>query len=562
MKCLVSLLILTLAVMPVAAQSSNPADLAAQVQRLAAQMEAQQKQIEQLQRSQNELLEQLRAERAKSTTPTAATAVAAPTNLPAAAAPTNEPAAAVETASAPAQTGTPAPYEHGIALGDKVRLGGYGSVRFEANDVASGNNIPGGSGAGFTFRRFVLTTDAKPASRLRIYSELEFERLLEIESEKAAERGPGTIGFKQTIEGNPGGAIELEQMWGQYNFAENHGLRAGVVLVPVGRFNILHDDDYWDIPRRTLTDRDGPVLPVKSAWRDLGAGFVGSFNVGKSGKLDYQVYGLNGAALDFNLEKVVNSSAGTPGTAEVVTNSEAQLTTGFFDGSKSAEAVSWRVAYSPTLAGEFAFSGYHGKYAPTFLTNHEALTSLAFDHKWKYKNFESEGEFVYSTFGQIQNVIKDFALAVTNDTNSTAASNNGGADTTATVSFELANLARSKYGVWNDFKYHARPKWLKKSFLGKDFEDPQIIPIFRYERVWLNRLTDGITITNSTVTELAQENLQQDRFTFGVSYRPSLQFAMQAAYEHNRKLDGSRLVFPEVDQKSTNGVILGMSFAF
>ncbi len=453
----------------------------------------------------------------------------------------------------------------GINIFDRVRVGGYGSMRFETNDVATGNNVPGGSAGGFTFRRLVLTTDARPAPRLRVYSEIEFERLFEIEAEKGTERAPGETAFKQTLEGNAGGEISIEQVWGQFNFAENHGLRAGVVLVPVGRFNLLHDDDYWDVPRRTLTDRDGPVLPVKSAWRDLGAGIVGAFNVGRSGKLDYQFYGLSGAALDFNIEQELVTTAGEPGTAELVLNSEMQLTSGFFDGSKSATAFAWRAAYSPVLNGEFAFSGYHGKYAPSFVSFREALTTFAYDHKWRWKGFETEAEAVYTSLGNLNNVLAGFGQAVFNSVNSTAPSSGEGGITTATVEMELANLSRRRYGFWTDFKYHARPKWLKESFLGKSFEDPQIIPILRYERVWLNGVTDNVEVSSfgsTTDISFTQEDLEQDRFTLGLSYRPSPQFTMQAAYEHNRRIRGSRLIFPKVDQDATNGLVLGMAFAF
>ena len=38
--------------------------------------------------------------------------------------------------------------------------------------------------------------------------------------------------------------ISLEQAWGQFDFAAKHGVRAGIVLPPLGRFNILHDDDW------------------------------------------------------------------------------------------------------------------------------------------------------------------------------------------------------------------------------------------------------------------------------------------------------------------------------
>jgi hypothetical protein len=386
--------------------------------------------------------------------------------------------------------------------------------------------------------------------------------LLEIETEKSSFRAPGELTFKQTMEGNPGGAIELEQAWGQYDFARNHGFRGGIMLVPVGRFNLLHDDDYWDIPRRTLTDRDGPVLPVKSAWRDLGAGFVGSFNVGKTGKLDYQLMALNGASLDFNVEHELVTKSGSPGASEAVLNSELQLSSGFFDGSKSTSAFAWRTSYSPNLHGEFAFSGYHGSYNPTFLNFGESLTSLAYDHKWRYKNFETEGEFVYTSLGHLDRVLNSFAVTAFNTANTTAPSSSSGGLTTATVETELANMSRDRVGFWSDFKYHARPKWLKKSFLGSSFEDPQVIPIVRYERIWLNRLTDNIEVANGVVTGLNQEDLQQDRWTAGVSYRPALQFAIQAAFEHNRKINGSRLIFPAVDQDSTNGLVLGMSFAF
>ena len=547
MKVLLPALLLLVSV-SASAQQQDAQQLSSQVDRLAALVEQQQKQIEQLQKSQTELMQELHSQKSPASTPVAAA-------LPAAAEPASDPAPAQDSAYS-------APKERAIAFGDRVRIGGYGSMRYETNNVKAGNNIPGGSANGFTFRRLVLTTDAKPASRLRIYSEVEFERLLEIESEKSAFAVPGELTFKQTTEGNPGGSIELEQAWGQYDFAKSHGFRGGIMLVPVGRFNLLHDDDYWDIPRRTLTDRDGPVLPVKSAWRDLGAGFVGSWNVGKTGKFDYQVMALNGASLDFNVEHELSTKSGSPGESELVLNSELKLSSGFFDGSRSTSAFAWRAAYSPNLNGEFAFSGYHGTYNPSFMNFGESLTSLAYDHKWKYKNFETEGEFVYTSLGHLDRVLNSFAVTAFNSANSTTPSSSTGGLTTATVETELANLSRDRYGVWSDFKYHARPKWLKKSFLGSSFEDPQLIPIVRYERIWLNRVTDDIEVTNGAVSGLNQQDLQQDRFTAGISYRPALQFAIQAAFEHNRRISGTHLIFPNVDQDSTNGLILGMSFAF
>ena len=260
------------------------------------------------------------------------------------------------TAPAPAEQlqGEPQPQTAGGKnwLADHIIVGGYGSMRFEANNVTGDHFIPGGSAKGFTFRRFVLTTDARITNRLRVHTETEFERLFGIEVEKGATATAGGLQLRQGVEGNNGGEISIEQAWGQYNFAENHGLRAGVVLPPLGRFNILHDDDYWDLPRRTLVDRDGPVTPVKTAWRELGAGLVGAFNLGGARRLDYQLYVLNGVTIDSNLESAAQS--GRLGSGKVRLEGEFGLSSGAFDGSQSARAVAWRAAFSPTLAGEVA----------------------------------------------------------------------------------------------------------------------------------------------------------------------------------------------------------------
>ena len=80
------------------------------------------------------------------------------------------------------------------------------------------------------------------------------------------------MAFKEELEGGNGGEISIEQMWGQFKFGDAFSVRFGQILPPVGRFNINHDDDRWDIPRRTLVDRNVPVLPVKAAWTELGVG--------------------------------------------------------------------------------------------------------------------------------------------------------------------------------------------------------------------------------------------------------------------------------------------------
>ena len=60
----------------------------------------------------------------------------------------------------------------------------------------------------------------------------------------------------------------------QYDVNDWLNLRAGNVLVPLGRFNINHDDNRWDIPRRSLVPR---VLPSTLTRSRLG--FFGSTKI-------------------------------------------------------------------------------------------------------------------------------------------------------------------------------------------------------------------------------------------------------------------------------------------
>ncbi len=130
------------------------------------------------------------------------------------------------------------------------------------------------------------------------------------------------------------------------------------------------------------------------------------------------------------------------------------------------------------------------------------------------------------------------------------------------VEFELGSLARTRYGFWTDFKYHWRPAWLKRTFLGRPFEDPHFIPIFRYDRIWLNRNLAELSFSNGIVTELETGDLEQDRASLGLSYRPVRNFAMQFVYERNRRVNGEVLIFPRVKTNATNGLVTGMVFSF
>ena len=207
----------------------------------------------------------------------------------------------------------------------------------------------------------MLATDISPNDRLKAYAEIEFERFGNIEVEKAVERTANGAAFKEELEGGDGSEISIEQMWGQVQV--QRAVLSALRPDPAAARPVQHHTTTttrWNIPRRTLVDRNVPVLPVKAAWTELGAGFVGSMDVGKSGQLLYQAYVVNGAILDFSMEKAIESEIDEPGITKLA--AEFSLQRGPVNGEGGTRAGVWRLAYSPQLGAEIAVSGYHGKY--------------------------------------------------------------------------------------------------------------------------------------------------------------------------------------------------------
>src|SRR5215471_3863833 len=299
------------------------------------------------------------------------------------------------------------PAKSGVVYGDKplakfgndntyVKIGGYGSMMFEYD-----------SGAGlkdtFTLRRLVLTTDARIASRFRIGTELEFERFRNIEMEKTTTVQPGGgATVSQSIESTPNSEISLEQAWFEVEFKNWLRFKGGAILVPIGRFNINHDDNRWNLTRRPLVDRGVPVMPVQAAWDELGLGLNGDFDIGKKTRLGYEIYVINGAVLSPNLETKIATRPGD--TTEFEQEAEFSINNGPFSTDfKNAKTVTGRIMYSPALGHEFGLSGYWGRYTPDGLAN-EALTIFAFDTLQTFGNFDIEAEYMFTHYSGLRNV--------------------------------------------------------------------------------------------------------------------------------------------------------------
>lgn len=431
----------------------------------------------------------------------------------------------------------------------RVDVGGYGSFRLDGSDA--GEDEPS-----FTLRRFVLTTDAHFGDRFQVYSEIELERFSEIEVERGAEATAGGVEFEQELEGTNGSEISLEQAWGQWNLAPGFGVRFGAVLPPVGRFNLLHDDNLWNFARRPLIDRAAQVLPGQAAWTEMGLGVVGNHYLDSGVRLGYQAFLLNGVTLDFAIEQKVQTR--NPSRDKLELEAVVSPTSGAFDGSNPADAVAARFEVSPALGSEIAVSGYRGGYTPEFLEGADGtITTLGVDGRQKLGGFFLEGELLYTRYSNVDGVLDEFARAVGDRAAETTGEETAGLENE--IEIELTGLADRRYGFWLDL---SRPVPLRPGTFG--LPDATVIPVVRYERVWLDGDLQALDFAGGVVTEAVRADREQDRLSVGLAFRPIPPAVIHLAYERSSARAGV-LIDPAKEDGETgsvNGFVLGLAIGF
>lgn len=439
---------------------------------------------------------------------------------------------------------------------ERVTVGGYGSVRFEANSLDDEEPT-------FTYRRFVLTVDAFPHDRLQTYLELELERFSELELEKDLEATAGGVQVVNTVEGTSGSEIAVEQAWLRYNIEPWLNFQMGAILVPIGRFNLHHDDNLWNLPRRPLVDRGVPVIPVAAAWPELGLGFTGEFPVGQEGLIDYKLYVMNGAQFDFELESIAQTR--DPQRDKLELEAEFLPSKGTFSKDlKGGKAFAGRLNWSPALGHEVALSGYYGRYTPDILTS-ESITSIGLDGFSTIGPLEVEYEYVYTSFGNIQELAESFARVVGEQ--SSAIPSSASPDFEAEIEFEPVTLADAKQGYWIELRYPFWPQALNGTFLARAFNNPKLIPTVRWEQVFFDDLLTEVDFTGGMLTDFETIDRTLYRITGGVAYRPTPLWAFQFALEYTWVNQGSlvgltNFLKPQSDEDNALAFLFGAAFGF
>ncbi len=143
--------------------------------------------------------------------------------------------AAAETAEDGAVSPTP-------SWADKTHLGGYGELHY--NNL--GNDGSGDVLVEVDFHRFVLYFGHDFNDRIRFFSELELEHSLSGDGEA--------------------GEVELEQAWLELDITDNHHLRAGLDLIPVGIINPTHEPPtFYGVERNPVE-----TFVIPTTWWEAG----------------------------------------------------------------------------------------------------------------------------------------------------------------------------------------------------------------------------------------------------------------------------------------------------
>jgi thiamine biosynthesis lipoprotein ApbE len=208
---------------------------------------------------------------------------------------------------------------YGVKRG--VSLAGYGNVVFQGFSNENQAGTPANKTNQFDLLRIVTYIGYKFTDRILFNSEIEYEH---------ASTG------KQ-------GEVSVEFAYLDFLFREEIGIRAGMVLVPVGWINEMHEPPTYLGVHRPTTEQ--AIIPT--TWRGNGAGVVGDFGPG----FTYRAYVLEG------LRSVGDSDDGIGGF------SSGGIRGGRQNGSKSlvdnwagVARLDWNSDFGLLLGGS-AFSG-------------------------------------------------------------------------------------------------------------------------------------------------------------------------------------------------------------
>ena len=341
-------------------------------------------------------------------------------------------------------------YARPFVASPKAIVGGYYDFEYinKANDGAPSN---------FDQHRLVPFIYGDVSDRLKFAVELEIEH--------------GGVGSSGNTD------LKVEFATADYLITEPINLRAGIILLPLGKFNLLHDSPLRDLSERPIVNQR--IIPT--TLHQPGVGLYGTFYPSQLSQLNYEIYVTSGFTNAF-------SGGVGPGSQSNITNTNglrsARSNSTAFDNN-DGKAVAGRLAFSPLLGVEVGGSGFHGAYDPDSNRN---ITITALDWTLQRGPFELIGEAAWSW-------IEDNNL------------------TRAGTPINDAQHAEEMWGYYIQLNYHFLPEFLTR--LAPTHFRPDVSTftgVVRWEEVNL-----GADLPNTEIGRLGE----RQRLTVGLNFRPT-----------------------------------------
>ena len=362
----------------------------------------------------------------------------------------------------------------------KAIVGGYMDIQYRSQNKASIENGYGGSTNGFDQQRFVPFIYADVTEHVKFASELEIEH---------------------GIRGSDTNEISLEFAFIDYLVNEPVNIRAGIVLIPIGKFNLLHDSPLNDLTDRPLVSQ----FIIPSTMSETGAGFYGTFYPGRTSKLDYELYVTTGpCGYNSDGSPRVNEAGGTKNSRQRKCDSDDGLDI------NNGKAVSGRVAFSPMLGVEVAGSSYYGNSSINGTYNPLSITAI--DWTLQRGPFELIGEAAWVYARGNSRAIQGNQIGF----NPGSLLNSQSGDSGPGIPPQRMN------GYYIQGNYHFMPAFLTKFSQKRFGEGSTFTAVIRYDRVNTN-LDDS----NGTG---GWGNLEQ--ISFGLNYRPIEDAVFKISYQY------------------------------
>ena len=381
-------------------------------------------------------------------------------------------------------------YAKPFVAAPKAIVGGYMDIQYrshrkgvlETGDTYNGLRNNQGTTNGFDQQRFVPFIYADITEHVKFASELEIEH-----------------GIRESGGENE---ISLEFAHIDYLVNEPFNLRAGILLIPLGKFNLLHDSPLNDLTDRPLVSR----LIIPSTMAETGAGFYGTLYPGRTSKLDYEFYVTTGpCGHGENGQPLVSEENGTKKGRQRTCASDDGLDI------NNGKAFSGRVAFSPMLGVEVAGSSYYGNQSPT---SYNPLSITAFDWTLQKGPFEILGEAAWA-------YARNNSRQIPNGTINGVAP--GSILTGVNTLNPLAAPPQRMSGFYLQGNYHFMPSFLAKLSPKRFGEGSTFTAVVRYDRVNLN------------MDNRAESAGQLEQISFGLNYRPVEDAVFKISYQYMPK---------------------------